>query len=63
MCDVVENSPRLHMNSIGSDLGVVDAMKEKREGLQENKSGHNPVYPVHLLRAILLQYEDPEASG
>ena len=50
-------------NTICSDLVVVDSMKEEGERFEEDKSSHDPVDPEHLLCPILLEDEDPEATG
>merc|ERR1719435_643626 len=62
MSDIVEDCPGLHVNTISSYLVVINSVEEQRQGLQEDKSSHNPMYSEHLLRSILLQNKDPEAS-
>ena len=38
-------------------------MEEEGEALEEDECRHDPVDPEHLLGAVLLEDEDPEASG
>jgi hypothetical protein len=49
VCDVVEDSPGLHVIAIDSDLVVVDPVEQQRQGLEEYQGGHHPVDPVTRL--------------
>ena len=62
MCNVVEDSPRLHMDAVGGNLVVINAVEEEREWLEKDQGCHDPVYPKNLLWPSFLQDKHPETA-
>ena len=48
--------------TLSGNFVVIDAVEEKGQRFEEDKRGHDPVNPEHLLRSSLLEDEDPETS-